>query len=454
MRSVQQESAVARLAAITAALETRGRRLRAVVALPGDVARAEAAHRDALQAAGIALGPLHGVPIAVKDIIDVAGLPTRGGSATSGDPPPAAADAFVVARLRAAGVIVAAKTATVEFAFGGWGTNPSQGAAHNPYRPAEPHTCGGSSSGTGALVGAGILPAGLGSDTGGSVRIPAAFCGCGGLKTSIGLVSRSGVLPLSDTFDTIGPLTDTVARAAEMLAVMQGEDRTDPSTLGIARPEPVAELHRGVAGLRLARLADDRLGRADPEILRHFDAACGALEAAGARITELRLPASHEAYQSRITPIIAAEAYTFHGAFADNPQSALNPATRKRILVGAGVSARERILAQRARMQDIADFLAVMDRHDALLLPTTPVVPMPIAAVDEDDAAMSLYTRFANYLDLCALSVPMGLTQVGFPTGLQIVGRHLDDPLVLRIGQAFETARDPLPLPPLMAASL
>lgn len=437
------------LAAATEALDTRGRDLKAVVSIPYETAKAEAVERDALTAAGISLGPLHGLPVVVKDIIHVAGMKTRGGSATRPDPAPATADAFVVSQLRRAGAIVAAKSATVEYAFGGWGTNASQGTPHNPYRPDEPHTPGGSSSGTGALVGAGIVPAGLGTDTGGSVRIPAAFCGCVGHKTSIGLVSRSGVLPLSDTFDTIGPLADTVARAADMLAAMQGEDLSDPSTVGIPRADPREGLDRGVSGLRLAALAPSQLHATTPEIMAHFKASIDTLRAAGATITDLALPQSLEEYQRRATVIIASDAYAFHSEMADDPAAPLNDTTRIRILMGKNLTARDRILAQRTRAADIADFLAALDRFDALILPASAVPPSPIATADEDDYRMSLHTRFGNYLDLCGLSVPIGLAQSGLPTSLQIVGRHLTDSLVLRIGAAYEAARGPYPAAPL-----
>ncbi|MEM7742667.1 MAG: amidase [Pseudomonadota bacterium] len=429
-------------------LKSAQEKLHICAAFPGDVVEAEGRHCDALSAAGVDLGPLHGLPIVVKDIIDVAGMPTKAGSATRPDQPPAKADATVVAKLRAAGAVTVGKSHTVEFAFGGWGTNASQGTPRNPWKPDEPHTPGGSSNGTGVAVGGGFVPAGLGSDTGGSVRIPAAFCGCVGLKTSIGLVSRAGVVPLSDTFDTVGPLTDTVTRAAEMLAVMQGEDRADPTTLGVSRSDPLAGLEHGVSGLRLGRLSNDALEECRPEVKEAFETAVGLLTAAGATVETFDFPKSFAEYQANATAIIASDAYAFHADLADSNAAPLNDTTRMRMVVGRDLSAKERVRAQRARQADIAAFLAKMDRLDAIILPTAPITAIPLTEADENNYEMSLYTRVSNYLELSALSLPIGLTAKGLPTSLQIVVRRFDDPLALRIGRAFERARGPMPTPP------
>ncbi len=445
--SEQETSALETAVAAREALREAQPKAHACAAFLGDVVEAEGVHRDALTAAGVSLGPLHGVPIVVKDIIDVAGMPTKAGSATRPDPAPAATDATVVANLRAAGAITVAKTHTVEFAFGGWGTNASQGTPRNPWKPDEPHTPGGSSSGTGVAVGGGYVPAGLGTDTGGSVRIPAAFCGCVGLKTSIGLVSRAGVVALSDTFDTIGPLTDTVTRAAQMLEVMQGEDRADPSTLGIPRADPMAGLDRGIDGLRLAVLSDEALADCTPEVSAAFGDALNFLRQAGAVIVPVDLPKSFLEYQTNATAIIASDAYAFHTDLVMSNEAPLNDTTRMRIMVARDLTARNRVAAQRARQQDISDFLATMDRADALVMPAAPVTAIPLSAVDENNYAMSLHTRIGNYLELAGLSVPIGLTPLGLPTSLQILVRRFDDPLALRIGRAFEIVRGAFPRP-------
>ena len=430
--------------AVLADCAGRGRELHAFSELLPDTARATATYLDALLGAGVSLGPLHGLPVGVKDIIDVAGVATKAGSMTRADVGPAQADAFVVKQLRAAGCVIVGKTNTVEYAFGGWGTNANIGAPLNPWKPDVPHTSGGSSSGTGVAVGGGIVPAGLGTDTGGSVRIPAALCGCVGLKTSIGLVSRAGVVPLSDTLDTVGPLTATVRLAAEMLDVLQGEDRDDPTTVDVSRKVPLAGLERGVGGLRLGALSPEDLPGLTSAVAKDYEAAQAVLADLGATVEPFALPLSLPEYQNRSSVISATDAYAFHSRFADDPAAPLNDTTRKRMLVGKPVTARERILIQRERGTAIADFLARLDRFDALILPSAPVTAIPLSDVDEDNYIVSLYTRFVNYLALAGLSVPMGLSEAGLPTSLQIVVRRLDDPLSLRIGHAYEAARGAL----------
>ncbi|MGI9410555.1 MAG: amidase [Hyphomicrobiaceae bacterium] len=438
------ESILQRTKVTLADCAERGRKLHIFAHLMPESALTTARYLDELTASGISLGPLHGVPIGIKDIIDVAGAQTNAGSLTREGIATARDDAFVVKRLRAAGAVIIGKTNTVEYAFGGWGTNANIGAPHNPWKPEIPHTCGGSSSGTGAAVGGGLLPAGLGSDTGGSVRIPAALCGCVGLKTTIGLVSRSGVVPLSDTLDTVGPLTNSVRLAAEMLDVMQGEDRDDPTTLGIMRKDPIADLERGVSGLRFAALPVADLPDLTDAVAADFESAKLTLRNLGAHIDEKSLPLSLQEYQDRSSRISAGDAYAFHNKLADDPDTPLNAPTRKRMLVGKSLTTKDRILAQRERETAIADFLSWLDRYDAVILPSVPLTAIPLSDVDEDNYTVSLYTRLANYLVLSAISVPMGLSPAGLPTSLQIVTRRFDDPLALRIGHAFETARGTL----------
>lgn len=421
--------------------------LKAVVSMLDETAMADARRADAIGAAGGSTGPLHGLPFVVKDIIDLAGQPTRSGSLTRADAQPAAADAPVVAALRGAGAIPVAKTATVEFAIGGWGTNETVGTPVNPWDLKTPRVPGGSSSGTGVLVGAGLVPAGLGTDTGGSVRIPAAFCGCVGLKTSIGLVSRAGVTPLSDTLDTVGPLADTVERAARMLAVMQGPDPDDPSTLGVTGGCPLRDLDRGVQGLRFARIMTEHMPHMTAEVADAFDVALDQLREAGATITTCELPLPLDEYQHLGGIISATEAYASYHEIVDDPASLMAAPIRMRMSRGAGVTGAELVRIQRQRHRAVAEFEAVIDRVDAILLPTAAFTAIPSAEVDETNMHMSAHTRFANYLELAALAVPMSLSPAGLPTSLQIVVRRFDDPLALRIGRAFEKARGVFPTP-------
>ena len=421
--------------------------LHAIAQRIDEIALADARRCDALTHAGSHAGPLHGLPFAVKDIIDVAGVPTRSGSLTRSEHPNATTDATVVAKLRAAGAVPLVKTNTVEFAIGGWGTNQTVGTPHNPWDMHIPRVPGGSSSGTGVLVGSGLLSAGLGTDTGGSVRIPAAFCGCVGLKTSIGLVSRAGVTPLSETLDTVGPLTQSVATCAAMLAAMQGSDPRDPSTLGIEKVDPISSLNRGNQGLRLGVLPYEAMPDLSSEMRESFEQAKRLLLDSGVTLGNCSLPMSLAEYQRQGGAISAVEAYTTYGHLVDDPNSAMAAPNRERMRVGRSVPASELVKIWRIRQQAIADFEHVIGDFDAIILPSTPTTAIPIADVDEANMSMSSHTRFANYLALAALSVPIGLGDAGLPTSLQIVVRRFQDPLALRIGAGFEQVRGPVPLP-------
>lgn len=399
-------------------------------------------------AGGAAPRALEGLLVGVKDIIDIAGQPTMAGSLTREGIAPARRDAHVVARLRAAGAIFPAKTNTVEYAFGGWGTNLTVGTPKNPWDSKVHRVPGGSSSGSGVAVGAGLLPAALGTDTGGSVRIPAAFCGCVGLKTSIGLVSRAGVVPLSDTLDTIGPLAADVPTAARMFQVMQGPDPDDPTTEGVRRVDALGDLERGVSGLRIGRVAAGDIPGLDPDV----DAACTrALEllaSAGATIVPFRAPEPYAELSRRSGFISAVEGYAHYHRFVDDAASKLAAPIRARMAAGKAITAPDLVLGQRARAQSIARFLAALDRLDALVMPALPVPAIPVADVDEASQLLAPTTRFVNYLELASLAVPSGLSRSGLPVGVQIIVRRFDDPLALRIGRALELARGPFPRPP------
>lgn len=424
-------------------------RLRAFIAVMADEARAEADMLDALRGKGHRRGPLHGVPVAVKDIIDVSGQRTRAGSVTRDHLPPAAADATCVSRLRAAGAIVVGKTHTVEYAFGGWGTNPVAGAPVNPHDPDVPRIAGGSSSGTGVAVGAGMVPIGFGTDTGGSVRLPASWCGTAGHKTSFGLVSRAGVVPLALHFDTVGPLARTVRDAAVMTQAMLGSDPADEATWGAPGLDLLSGLDGGVEGLTLGVLGLDPAIAVDAEVAAAFDAAARGLEKAGARLVDVRLPERLAVYTAACGELMMVEAAHHHGRLAGEEPCRLGPYAAKRIGGGLAVPATAYFAGVEARRARIRAATALLDARgiDALILPTTPVPAIPLAAVDEDGTP-GILTRFVNYLEWCGVSVPAGRTGAGLPIGFQVVARRYADALALRTAQAVETAvGGPLPLP-------
>ncbi len=429
------------IAATMDRIENLDPKLNAFVSTSRDTAQAEAALLDAQTAAGRPLGQLHGLAIGVKDIIDVGGVVSGCGSLTTRQSPPADKDAPVVARLREAGAVIPGKTHTVEYAFGGYGTNVTVGTPKNPWDLKTHRVPGGSSSGSGVAVGSGMVPGALGTDTGGSVRIPAALCGCVGLKTSIGRVGRSGVAPLSQTLDSVGPLAADVTLAARMFAAMQGHDPRDATTDGVKPVDPFADLERGIRGLRIGRIADADLPLATPEVRADFATAAGRLSELGASIESVALPDTLEAYGAKCGFIITSEAYTNWRKYAEDPNSGLAPPIRGRMLGGRSINVADYLDALAAQKRAIAKFLSVMDRLDAIVLPTIPCPAIPVAEVDEGIALMAAHTRWVNYLDMCALSIPTTVSASGLPMALQIVVRKFDDALALRIGRAFEIAR-------------
>jgi aspartyl-tRNA(Asn)/glutamyl-tRNA(Gln) amidotransferase subunit A len=392
-----------------------------------------------MREAGYLFGPLHGVPVALKDLVELEGRRTSGGAAQWRERI-SPVTATVVDRLTAAGAIILGKTHMVELAFGGWGTNASMGTPRNPWGRATARSPGGSSSGSGVAVAAGLVPAALGSDTGGSVRIPASFCGIVGLKTTVGRVSNHGTMALASTFDTIGPMTRSVEDAAILCSVLAGPDLHDPATRGLARPDVLTGLKEGVAGLRLGVLDEADREPVDAEILAAYDEALQVLERQGAELVRMALPMSFADYQACSTIIMIAEGYALHSDWIGDPDIAMDPHVRTRILAGKDISADAYLRALAARGEAKRAFLASVEGLDALLTPSTPNAAVPLNALDETSSAPSRFTRMVNYLDLCALALPNGVTGEGMPTSLQIIGRSYDEAMALRVGWAFEHA--------------
>ncbi|MGY2047673.1 amidase [Methylobacterium sp. JK268] len=425
--------------ALLARIDRLDPRLRAFVEVYADDARLAAEGADRAIRSGHAVGPLHGVPVALKDLIDVEGRVTTGGSMTMRERR-ATATATVARRMIAQGMILLGKTHTVEFAYGGWGTNQRMGTPHNPWDPAVPRTPGGSSSGSGVAVASRMAPWAIGTDTGGSVRLPASFCGITGLKVTVGRVSTAGVLPLSTTLDTPGPMARSVEDVALLYNVLQGPDPLDPNTRGIAPVDPVPTLDRGVRGLRLGRMpAAEREGCA-PEVLAAYDRALDVLDRLGAEIVDITLPFRFADFLNT-SSIVNAEAYFHNGALAEDFAAPLDEDVRARILAGAAVSARDYLRTRRLQQDMKRSFDRAMADLDALLTPTTATAALPLATIDQ--AVMpSRFTRFGNFLELCALALPNGVTAEGLPLSLQVVCRGYDEAMALRIGQAYQQATD------------
>jgi aspartyl-tRNA(Asn)/glutamyl-tRNA(Gln) amidotransferase subunit A len=316
------------------------------------------------------------------------------------------------------------------------------GTPWNPWDLATQRVPGGSSSGSGVAVAAALAPAAIGSDTGGSVRIPASLCGVVGLKTTVGRVSNYGTLPLSKTLDTIGPLTRDVEDAALLFAAMHGPDQHDAQTLPHAQVDALKELKAGIAGMRLAVLPNAELGELDPEVAGAFARALDVLRGLGARIDTLALPLSYKRLAEIVGKIIAAEGYALHRDWIDRDDLPFDRDVRDRIRWAKGLSAADynQVMAERNNMRREVD--AMLSKYAALLMPTTPLPAVPLSEVDQGKAPMSLLTRPINLLDLCALALPCGFTANGLPVSLQIAGRGYDEARVLRIGWAYEQATE------------
>ena len=415
-------------------------KLHAFVTVYADDARMAAEAAEKAQKAGHRIGPLHGVPIAMKDIVDMEGRVTTGGSLPWSDRI-SPITATLVERLVAAGMIVIGKTHTVEFAMGGWGTNQHMGTPWNPWDADVHRTPGGSSAGSGVSVAAGMVPCAIGTDTGGSVRLPAAWCGLVGLKATIGRISTHGVLPLASTLDTPGPMCRTVEDAALIYNAMQGPDPKDYHTKGVDFEDPLPQMRRGVAGLRLARMGDREREIVDAEVLAAYDASLETLAGQGAEIVDVSLPGRFTGLGAITGKIIGAEGYLFVGDRVDDLSLQIDEDVRPRIWIGKEMSAREylEILQQREAIKGAYDEALV--GIDAYLTPTTATPAIPLTEVDQDETPAT-FTRVVNLLDRCALSIPNGMTAGGLPTSLQIMCDAYDEATALRIGWAFEQVSD------------
>jgi len=433
------EDIVAGCLARIAALDGK---LHAFIDVHRDDALVLARTADSERRAGLVRGPLHGLPIALKDLVHLEGRQTTAGSKSwlgrISDHTATAAE-----RLLAAGMIPLGKTHMVEFAFGGFGRNQPMGAPWNPWDMTTHRVAGGSSSGSAVAVAAGLAPAAIGSDTGGSIRIPASLCGLTGLKTTYGLISLYGVVPLSTTLDSLGPLTHTVDDAALLVAAMAGPDPRDPATLAAPHVDIAAALagDPDLRGMRITALAAEQF-TADviPEVRRAQAEMIALLRGLGATVEEVRVPIDFEDVMVRNGRIIATEAYAFHRGYVDDGNLPLDPWVRKRLQGGKAISAADYIDDLAFRRRACAHFADWMRGRDALLTPTLPITATPVADVDEAATPLATYTRVANYLGACALSVPVRPDAQGLPIGMQFLGAPFAEVTLIRIGRAVQRA--------------
>ena len=402
-----------------------------------ELALRQARRAEADIQAGNWRGPLHGIPYGLKDIIDVEGLPTTGHSRILADNL-ARADAFVAQRLRAAGAVLLGKLSTHEFALGGPSFDlpwpPARNAWNRDYFP------GGSSSGSGAALAAGFLPAALGSDTGGSVRNPASMCGIVGMKATYGRVSRRGVLPLSYSLDHVGPMTRTVTDNALLLNVISGHDPQDPGSSRDAVPDFSAALEEGVNGLRVGVIRRFYNGdfEADAEMAESIEDAVRTLARQGAEIQEID-PGPLADYSSTNRMILLSEAYAIHEKWLQQRPADYAALTRQRLLPGAFFRAVDYVHALRQRevlRQRFNDCMASVD------VAVTASSMEPACPIEDAELCERLYGRQArapfNLTGSPALAVPTGFASTGLPLSMQIIGRPGDEATVYRVARAHE----------------
>jgi aspartyl-tRNA(Asn)/glutamyl-tRNA(Gln) amidotransferase subunit A len=422
-------------ASVSASLDRIGAlngKLKAFVKVDLERALADARHLDHLAKLGVPKGPLFGVPLAIKDIIDVEGLRTGGGSLTRKDAIPAGADAEVVSRLRQAGAVVVGKVATVEYAFGGWGSNETVGAPHNPWDLEKARVPGGSSSGSGVAVAAGLVPGALGSDTGGSIRLPSSFTGLVGLKTTAGLIPKTGVLPLSDMLDTIGPMTRTVQDAAILFDVLLGNEA------GTSAPGEV-DLSAPFYGLRVGVPVETGV-ILHPDTAKAYANMQDRLKAGGATLVPVQFPMSLADYAAPCGMFLAVDSYRHYGHFAEEEPNRLGAPVRARMLSGKGVSAVDYANNLERREREKQVIAQRFELIDAILMPAT---TMPAAVLGEhpEHDSPAVFTRFANYFDLAAISLPTDISVAGLPIAMQFVVPGFKEARALDIAHRAEVAQ-------------
>ncbi|PAX16813.1 amidase [Vandammella animalimorsus] len=422
-------------AALARAEDPAGEGARVFTRIDRERALALARASDGLRAAGIVRSPLEGVPVSVKDLFDVAGQATTAGSAVLRQAPVATHNAPVIERLLAAGAVIVGRTNMTEFAFSGLGLNPHYGTPKNPWDRATGRIPGGSSSGAAVSVTDGMAALAIGSDTGGSVRIPSALCGLTGFKPTQRRVPTAGTLPLSTSLDSVGPLAASVHCCALADAVLAGAGAQ-------AMPTPLP-----LAGARLAVPAQVALDDLDEAVAAAFERALACLREAGARIHSLPVPEFAElaALHARGT-LAGAEAWAWHRRLLAEQASGYDPRVRVRIEAGARMDAADYIELRAARQRWIAQVQARLAPFDALLMPTVPHIAPPIAALQADDALygqtnllMLRNPTLINFLDGCALSLPCHAPGDA-PVGLMLAGPALADARILGLGLSVEAA--------------
>ena len=424
-------------------IEALNPRINAYITVTAQRARADARRATDEIAAGRSRGPLHGIPVALKDLFETAGIRTTGGGKFHADHVPAH-DCPVARRLRDAGTILLGKLNTHEYAYGVTTNNPHYGATHNPWNLE--HIPGGSSGGSGAAIAAGLATATLGTDTGGSIRMPASVCGVVGLKATYGRVSKAGVLPLSYLFDHAGPITRTVEDAALVLNAIAGYDPMDATTVRTPVDDYTSRIRTGLQGLRIGIPRDYFFDHLDSEVAAAVENAIAELRTLGADVRDVEVPGVAIGVGA-LFGLVLAEAQEIHAhALRTRPQDF--GADVRQLLTGPSPDTETLMQSLRARDALSVSMRQALESVDLLVTPTTPIVAARIGqetirygGMEEMVLnAMIRCTAPFNATGLPALSLPCGFTRAGLPVGLQIVGRPFDEVTVLQAGHAYEQA--------------
>jgi aspartyl-tRNA(Asn)/glutamyl-tRNA(Gln) amidotransferase subunit A len=421
-------------------------RLNAFMAIETDAALAAADAADAALAKGNNHGALHGVPLAHKDMYYDAGKIVTCGSHIRRDFV-ATTTATALQRLKDAGTIRLGTLQMAEFAYGPTGHNTHYGAVHNPW--GLDCVTGGSSSGSGAAVAARLTFAALGSDTGGSIRMPAHFCGVTGLKTTVGRISRAGAMPLSQSLDTVGPLARTALDCALLLGLMAGADADDPTAVAGPLPDYMAATRESIKGLKIGLPSAFYVDDLDPEVERILDDTITVLKREGAGIVQVELPDQRQ-LTAACQLVLATEATAFHKRWMIERPQDYGPQVLMRLQNGLAIPGVSYLEAVRWRGPALAAYLAAVAGVDAVIVPVAPVAAPTIAESDvgnspDAEAVIQRLTRFTrpvNYLGLPSLAIPSGFTKSGLPVGMQLIGRSFDEAMLLRIGAAFQRVTD------------
>jgi aspartyl-tRNA(Asn)/glutamyl-tRNA(Gln) amidotransferase subunit A len=421
-------------------------RLNAFMAIETDEALAAADAADAALAKGSNNGALHGVPLAHKDMYYEAGKIVTCGSHIRRDFV-ATTTSTALQRLKGAGTIRLGSLQMAEFAYGPTGHNTHYGPVHNPWDL--DRVTGGSSSGSGAAVAARLTFAALGSDTGGSIRMPAHFCGVTGLKTTVGRISRAGAMPLSQSLDTVGPLARTVLDCALLLGLMAGADADDPTAVSGPLPDYMAATRESIKGLKIGVPAAFYVDDLDPEVERILDDTITVLKREGADIVQVELPDQRQ-LTAACQLVLAVEAAAFHKRWMIERPQDYGPQVLMRLQNGLAIPGVSYLEAMRWRGPALAAYLAAVAGVDAVIAPVAPVAAPTIAESDvgnspDAEAVIQRLTRFTrpvNYLGLPSLAIPSGFTKSGLPVAMQLIGRSFDEAMLLRIGAAFQRVTD------------